>query len=101
MINTVLRLWRIEMIIHDFFNPTFLSHECMGCSSFYDLICKVQGPGEVDMFSGNLEVVSLGGRIWHILQLQVSCDRRCSAARCSAGAISCVAADQAFELWAR
>lgn len=42
----------------------------MGCSSFYDLICKVQGPSEVDMFSGNLEVVSLGGRIWHILRRQ-------------------------------
>ena len=43
----------------------------------------------MDMFSGNLEVVSLGGRIWHILQ-RGGCDRRCSA-----GAISGVAADQA------
>jgi hypothetical protein len=56
--------------IHDFFNPTFLGHECMDCSSFYDLIFKVQGPIKVDMFSWNLEVVGLGGRIGHISQLQ-------------------------------
>lgn len=42
----------------------------MSCSSFYDLICKVQGPVEVDMFGENLEVVGLGGRIRHILKLQ-------------------------------
>jgi hypothetical protein len=58
---------RRNSYVHDLFNPAFLSQKCMCCSSFYDLICKVQGPVEVDMFSENLEIVSLGGRIWHIV----------------------------------
>ena len=67
-------------------------------SSFYDLICKVQGPIEVDMFSENLEVVGLGGRIRHILKLpdKMGCDRR------SGRNVFCVvAADHAVKLWAR
>ena len=53
--------------VHDLFNSAFLSQKCMSGSSFYDLIFKVQGPVEVDMFGENLEVVGLRGRVRHIV----------------------------------
>ncbi len=58
--------------VRDAFNTTLQGQKCVCCSSFDDLMSKVQGPVEVNMFSEYLEVIGLSGRIRHISKIQTS-----------------------------